>query len=118
MQAIRDYARQVNEVRELQRRFFAGDRSVVAEAKAAERALDKATTRILDERPSLFGDDDAETGAAGRNVGLNVLVKSAGDGLPGWPRVILATDEDVARVFASRVGEWIEVAILENKAGA
>ena len=56
---LKDYARQVAEVRALQRRFFRGDKSVVEEVKGLERVLDKETAAILDERPSLFDREEA-----------------------------------------------------------
>ncbi len=66
MTPLQAYARQVDEVRALQRRFFAGDRSVWRKAQKLELALDAVTARILAgqavEVPgSLFGEgaDDA-----------------------------------------------------------
>lgn len=53
--SIEEYARLVERMRKVQRRFFAGERSaaVVGQAKELEREVDKVTTEIVN--PGLFG---------------------------------------------------------------
>ena len=58
---IRDYAAKVAEVRDLQRRFFRGDKSIVGQAMQKEKELDRLTRDILDDRPSLFPEPEAST---------------------------------------------------------
>lgn len=55
-------ARDVKAMRDIQKRFFGGERSaaVVRDAKQIERHVDRLVAEILDDRPGLnFGGDDA-----------------------------------------------------------
>lgn len=53
------FARLVRDMRALQKRFFAGEKTagVVRQAKDLERHVDRELARILDDQPRLFAAD-------------------------------------------------------------
>ena len=55
----KELARLVKSMREVQKRFFAGERSseLIRQAKDWERRTDKAVAEVLDDRPSLFAEE-------------------------------------------------------------